>query len=91
MKQYYIISFHNTHHAIGAEKLLLNSKLPIQMIPVPKEISSGCGLALKISPNAIDDSISILLQQQIEIASCVLVVQEGLRKIISPYKKQLQD
>lgn len=80
MQQYYIISFHSTHHAIGAEKRLLDLKRSVQMIPVPKEISSGCGLALKVLPHEIDDSLSALSEQQIEIANCVFVKQDGLHK-----------
>ena len=40
-----IVTFHTTAEAIAMEKACLNGKIPGRLIPVPRQISSGCGLA----------------------------------------------
>lgn len=45
-KEYYILSFDTTTDAMQAEKLLKDS-FNIAIMPVPREISSGCGLSIR--------------------------------------------
>ena len=40
-----IITFHTTSDAIAFEKACKASEMPGRMIPVPRELSAGCGLA----------------------------------------------
>lgn len=40
-----IITFHTTADAMGMEKACKEAKAPGRLIPVPRAISSGCGLA----------------------------------------------
>lgn len=40
-----IVTFHTTAEAISMEKLCKGSHLIGRMIPVPRELSAGCGLA----------------------------------------------
>ena len=56
----YIITFPNTHSAIQAEKLLEKSLLSFLIMPVPRAISSGCGLAIKTSPDHYDEVTAVL-------------------------------
>lgn len=42
-----IITFDTTSRAMAAERLFADSRLPGRMIPVPREITAGCGLAWK--------------------------------------------
>ncbi len=44
---YYVITFNSTHHAIKAEKKLLDKNLDIKTIPTPREITASCGLSIK--------------------------------------------
>lgn len=53
--KYYLISFHNTHTAIAAQKFLKN-KLTFQVIPTLREISDSCGISLKL-PSASKEEI----------------------------------
>ena len=56
----YIVTFHTTTAAMAFEKLCEAKAVPGRLIPVPKEISSGCGLAWCVdfeSANLIDDLI----------------------------------
>ncbi|MDD6070061.1 MAG: DUF3343 domain-containing protein [Clostridiales bacterium] len=45
-KEYYILSFDTTTDAMQAEKLL-KDYFNIAIMPVPREISSGCGLSIR--------------------------------------------
>ena len=40
-----IVTFHTTAEAIAMEKACLNGGIPGRLIPVPRQISSGCVLA----------------------------------------------
>ncbi len=40
-----IISFHTTTAAMAMEKYCLANSLPGRLIPLPREISAGCGMA----------------------------------------------
>jgi hypothetical protein len=43
-----IVLFQSTHNAIKAERICLAAGVVCQVIPVPREISSDCGIALEI-------------------------------------------
>ena len=47
-----IITFHTTSAAIAMEKHCKANGLPGRLIPVPREITAGCGLAWKAEPAA---------------------------------------
>lgn len=40
-----IVTFHTTAGAIEMERLCKEANLPGRIIPVPRELSAGCGLA----------------------------------------------
>lgn len=44
---YYVILFKSVSYALKAEKILKAEGLPHKLIPVPKEISSDCGICLR--------------------------------------------
>jgi hypothetical protein len=48
MAEYSVVLFHSSSHALRAEKILKESGLRIKMIPTPRELSSDCGLALRL-------------------------------------------
>lgn len=45
---YAVILVHSTSHAIRAEKMLQAAGIPCKMIPVPRHISSDCGVCVRI-------------------------------------------
>lgn len=44
-----IATFDSTHHALRFEKTLKQSEIGLIVMPVPREISASCGLAVKFS------------------------------------------
>lgn len=55
-----IISFKTTTNAIAAEKFFLENELPGRIIPLPREVSSGCGLSWKAKPEEEELLVSAL-------------------------------
>lgn len=53
---YGLILFDSVHHALKAEKILKNKDIIFKLIPVPKEISSDCGVCLRF---LLEDRASI--------------------------------
>lgn len=47
-----IVTFSTTTDAMGMEQLCARLQLPGRLIPVPREISAGCGLAWKAPTEA---------------------------------------
>lgn len=46
-----VITFHTTAEAIAMEKACREDGRPGRLIPVPREISSGCGLSWSTDPD----------------------------------------
>jgi len=49
-KPFLIITFSATADAMALEKYCLAHDLPGRLIPIPREIHAGCGLAWKTAP-----------------------------------------
>lgn len=47
-KKYMVISFHSTTEAMSFEKQCMEKDIPGRLIPIPREITAGCGLAWRI-------------------------------------------
>ena len=60
----YVISFHTTADAIAFERQAQESSFPGRLIPLPRAISAGCGMAWKVrrddSPELQEDSVAAL-------------------------------
>jgi hypothetical protein len=57
---YGVALFRSTSAALRAEKVLNNHDLPVKMIPVPRELSSECGIALRFPwtlAQAVEDTL----------------------------------
>ena len=56
-----VISFDKTIDAMAVEEYCLKNKIEGRLIPLPKEISAGCGLAWKCKVNQTDMMKKMLL------------------------------
>jgi hypothetical protein len=71
---YYIITFPSVHHAIKLESKFKGKTTSFLLIPVPREISSSCGVAAKICQTEIEQIISFLEQEGLEY-DCIYVYE----------------
>lgn len=49
LKDYSIFTFLSTSQALKAERILKNAAANFLIIPTPREISTSCGLAIKVA------------------------------------------
>jgi hypothetical protein len=63
---YYVMLFKAVSYALKAEKILKAERLPHKLIPVPKQISSDCGICLRFEErhrtpieNSLNDKVDI--------------------------------
>ena len=48
-EEYHVILFDSVHHALRSEKILKETGIPHKLIPVPRHISSDCGICLRFT------------------------------------------
>ena len=72
-----ILAFDSSSQAIAAEKLFQENGLPGRMIPVPAQISAGCGLAWKAEPDEKQALLDALSRAQQSYAVCTVVEMFG--------------
>ena len=65
-KSYDVILFKAVSYALKAEKILKKEGLPHKLIPVPKHISSDCGVCLMIHLD-VKDKILTALEGKVDI------------------------
>lgn len=57
----YVISFHTTADAIAFERYAGEISFPGRLIPLPRAISAGCGMAWKIKKQEVHDPLPSLV------------------------------
>lgn len=57
--------FHSIHRVMKAEKILKAAGKEILVIPVPRELTAECGLALRIPRWNLDEVLQLLADQDL--------------------------
>jgi hypothetical protein len=60
-----------------AEKLLKGKGIKIDLIPVPREISSDCGVAIELPGDSEGEALDLLEKNKVFILECYARGQEG--------------
>lgn len=63
---YSVVLFYSTSGAIRAEKLTKEAGLRVKLIPVPRHLSSDCGVSLRFESADTDEVRSILNGARVE-------------------------
>lgn len=61
-EEYGVILTFSTGHAVRADKILTGAGIETKMIPVPRHLSSDCGVAVRIRQQDRERSLEILAQ-----------------------------
>ena len=61
-----ILIFDSIHYVMKAESILKNKNIKIELIPVPKEIHSNCGMAIAIANKLFNKAKEELLKKGIK-------------------------
>ncbi len=64
-----VILFPSTHHAIRAEKKARENGFPVKLIPVPRHLSSDCGVCLQCSFEQKEALESLFQKEGVKIES----------------------
>lgn len=59
MIEYCVITFANTHSALSAEQELKH-RIKIVILPTPREISKGCGIAIRFAQQDLEQAKAVL-------------------------------
>jgi hypothetical protein len=62
-----VILFPSIHFALRAEKLVKQKGIIYKLIPIPRHLSSDCGVCLRIPWEEKDDVLEILAQAGVKI------------------------
>ena len=60
-----ILIFRGTHQVLSAEKRLKGGLVPVRLIPVPRRLTSDCGLAIRIPLDQRDRAREILYRARL--------------------------
>ena len=56
--------FNSIHYVMKAEELLKNAGIIIDLVPVPREISSDCGMCITFPEPDLREVISLVSEQE---------------------------
>ena len=68
-----IITFATTTQAMATEKFCAQQNLPGRLIPVPREITAGCGLSWKALPEDQERLMAALSAADMKWAECHII------------------
>jgi hypothetical protein len=66
-RQYGVVLFYSTSSALQVEKLVKGMGIAVKLIPVPRQLSSDCGICLRFDRRDESRIRAILEKKQIEI------------------------
>lgn len=71
----FVAIFHSIHRVLKAEKMLKKASMSFLLIPVPRQLTSDCGLALRFSPEVKEELLQAL--QEAELPPAELYQRQG--------------
>ena len=83
----YVAIFFSIHYVLKAEQLLKAGNIPLDVVPVPREISGDCGMAITFDSDQLAAVQGILAAADIAIAKIFCKEAEGIFREI-PWKEQ---
>ncbi len=69
-----ILLFQSVHQVMKAEKVLKERGMAVDLIPVPREISSDCGVAIQVPLEVSEKALCFIGERGL---SCVECYQRG--------------
>jgi len=66
---YSVILVDSTSHAMRVENVLFKNDIQSKLIPVPRHLSSDCGVCVRISGDQVDSARAILEKNRIGFRS----------------------
>ena len=73
-KTYQVITFHTTASAMKMEAFCRQTGIPGRLIPVPRSLSAGCGIAWRMEPAVYEQFCGAIAESCVEIEQCEQVI-----------------
>ncbi|HUW15347.1 MAG TPA: DUF3343 domain-containing protein [Anaerolineae bacterium] len=67
--EYAVILVHSTSHALRAERILQEAGIAMKLIPVPRHLSSDCGVCIRVERVVREDARQMLESAGMEISA----------------------
>lgn len=65
--KYCVVTFFITQHALAFEKKMLDNNKEVKLMPVPRQVSSSCGTAARVSCEEKDEILEFCKVNNMEI------------------------
>jgi len=75
MGEFYLLTFKNTHDAIGSEKMLKEKELMIAVMPTPTSMTKSCGLSISVSKEAIEEVKGLISRNELKVKTIYLYTE----------------
>lgn len=82
LTDYCLFTFQATSHALKAERVLKSADLEFTVIPTLREISTSCGLSIKVRPDNYVETSQILAVNKVPIDGLYKVEKKGPKNSI---------
>ena len=69
----YIVTFHTIADAMHMEQAAKKAGIEGRVIPVPRELSSGCGISWASPPEEEEKILRVIEKEKIEFEDCVFL------------------
>ena len=77
----FVAIFHSVHKVMKAEKILKKEKIEMLLIPVPRQLTSDCGLAIRYAENEREQIEAILTRENLSPEELFQKVVDGYQAI----------
>lgn len=84
IEEYAVFTFATTSHALKAEKILKSLQAEFMIMPTLREISSSCGLSVKLKPENMKSYYQKLISNDVPVDGVYQVQNEGRRHLVTP-------
>lgn len=84
LNDYCVVTFASTSGALKGEKVMKAANREFVIMPTPREVSTSCGLSLKIKPEDIEESCQVLREGKVDMAGVYHLTRDGSKKTIIP-------
>lgn len=85
-----VFTFHNTHHAIRGEQILLEEGIKVKVMPLPDALGAGCGVCLRVGEDELDAALNLLARADIAPEGVYWKIAEGGKNSYKPLKNSGQ-
>lgn len=85
MIDYFLATFDTTHNALKFEKIMKNNNIKVNVIPMPRELTANCGLAImfikdseKVRLTALENQVMVKAYYDVFIQDNKKVYKESV-------------